>query len=147
MHSVVPSIVAGEEISSFVRHTNEVVSATGTLRHTKLMPRRNKTTGRWETSICRSSGISENEFWSICRKFYDPFSDRPAIGRGISKAQTIYNEGLGIDPNGIPYPQHADIVGWHDDPSQPDDETKNYRMEQAKRIAPQFVYRTRPEGT
>jgi hypothetical protein len=110
----ISSVEIDEEISSFIRRDSEIITSTKTLRHNKLMPRKNPATKRWETSVCRSSHISEYEFWMICRKNYDPSCDRPAIGKGVAKALNILNEGFGIDPNGVPYAQRRRrrVIEW-----------------------------------
>ena len=40
--------------------------------------------------------------------------------------------GLRFDPDGKPYPQHANIFGWHDPGGVPDSEIKHFWMEQAQ---------------
>jgi hypothetical protein len=135
-----------EEISSFIVHSSDIQLTTNSIRHTRLMPRPNKGTGRLETSICRSSGLSETEFWGICAKHFDMFSQKPAIGKGTAIAGTIYAEKLEFDPNGIPYPQHADIIGWHVSPGVPLEESKHFWMAKAQRMAPHFKFFPRPEA-
>jgi len=109
------------------------------------MPRRNDGTGRFETSICRSSGLSNTRIWEIGAEYFEPFAKRVIIGCGTSISQKVFSEGLSFDANGVPYPEHADIVGWPDDRSQPDEKTKHSRMIVAQRMAPHFRYVPRTE--
>ena len=78
------------------------------------MPRRRdrKPDGRLETSVCRSHLLSEVQIWEICQTFFDINAPKPAIGRGEGQAETVFKVGLSFDPDGKPYHQHANIVGW-----------------------------------
>jgi hypothetical protein len=97
-----------------------------------------------ETSICRSSTLTETQLWRICRGYFDCHAPKPAIGIGVGKASVVYQEGLDFDPNGVPYPEHADIIGWDSDPSIPEEERKHAWMAKAKQMAPSFQYLPRP---
>jgi len=108
------------------------------------MPSRNKRTGRLETSICRSGTLENVELWAICSEHFDTHAQNPAIGEGTAKANVVFTEGLAFDANGIPFPLHADIIGWKDEGSLPDEEKKNHWMDKAQRMAPQFKYTSRP---
>jgi hypothetical protein len=138
-----------EDIASFVLRSDEIVNTNlgAHIRHTRLLPRQNKETGRIETSVCRSSELTEFEIWDICRYHFDTHAPKPAVGVGIGKASVVYQEGLSFDPNGVPYPQHADIVGWAGDPSIPEDERKHFWMAKAKNMATNFRFFLRPSGT
>lgn len=103
------------------------------------MPRRNLENQRLEASVCRSSKLTEAQIWSICSRYFDNGAPRPAIGRGIGAASTVYAEKLALDPDGKPYPEHANIIGWHDD-DKPVNELKHFWMDQAQRMAKRFSY-------
>lgn len=107
------------------------------------MPRPNPRTGRLEVSVCRSSGLTEQQVWAICTEHFDSHAASPAIGRGVGPASAIYAESLGFDADGEPYPEHANIIGWHQEPSKPDSELKNHWMYHAQRMAPKFKYMPR----
>jgi hypothetical protein len=107
------------------------------------MPRRKQTSGRLEVSVCRSSELTEAQVWSICSAYFDDYAPKPAIGRGVGPAAAVFAEKLAFDPDGIPYPEHANIIGWHDAADKPDDELKHFWMAQAQRIARQFSYMPR----
>ncbi|HEU0274644.1 MAG TPA: hypothetical protein VFQ83_08975 [Candidatus Udaeobacter sp.] len=108
------------------------------------MRRRNRTNQRLETSVCRSSGLSEAQVWSICSAYFDIHAPKPAIGRGVGPAAAVFAENLAFDADGNPYPEHANIIGWHDATDQPDEELKHFWMDQAQRMAKQFSYIRRP---
>ena len=145
---LIPSELQPDElICSFVYNTNHVVNKTNSIHHSRLMPRRRdrKPDGRLETSVCRSHLLSEVQIWEICQTFFDINAPKPAIGRGEGQAETVFKVGLSFDPDGKPYHQHANIVGWHDPGGVPDsDEIKHFWMDQTQRMAPGFRYVQRP---
>ena len=108
-----------------------------------MMPRRNDD-GRLEVSVCRSTGLSDKDVWNICTEHFDPHVPSRAIGRGVGTADVVLAEGLTFDPNGKPYPEHADIVGWYEQPGVPDEELKSSWRDKAQRLAPHFRYVPRP---
>jgi len=138
------AVEQNEDINRFVVHSSDIQKSTTSLHYKRLLPRRNKSTGRLETSVCRSKTLTEKEVWAICTNYFDTYSQAPAIGEGIAKASVVYAAGLNFDPNGKPFSQHADIVGWYDDPRLPDDEAKHFLMDKAQKMAPHFKYSPRP---
>ena len=141
-----PRVRADEELSTFVRRKDEIVRNTH-VRHTRLVPRRNRATQRLETSVCRSSALTDEALWAICSKHFDAHTDAPAIGRGAARAAVVYAEELSLDADGTPYPEHANIVGWHEEPGRPDHELKSGWMDKAQRMAKEFKYLPRPRPT
>jgi hypothetical protein len=107
------------------------------------MPRRNPQTRRLEVSVCRSSQLTDAQVWSICSDYFDRRAPKPAIGRGVGPASAVFAENLSFDADGIPYSEHANIIGWHDEPNKPDNEIKHFWMARAKRIAASFLYMPR----
>jgi len=139
-----PAGVQPEELlTSFVVLPEQVDKKTKTIKPTRLMPRRNLTNKRLETSVCRSSKLTEAQVWEICSAHFDVHARKPAIGRGVGPASTVFAEKLAFDPNGEPYPEHANIIGWDDDADKPDDELKHFWMDQARRMAKKFSYMPR----
>lgn len=104
------------------------------------MPRRNPKTQRLETSVCRSHHITDTRVWEICAIHFDSHAPKPAIGRGVGPAKAIFDEALYFDADGIPYAEHANIVGWQDSLNIPDSEQKHFWMDQAQRMAKNFSY-------
>ncbi|MBS0614714.1 MAG: hypothetical protein JSS24_16225 [Proteobacteria bacterium] len=127
-----------ELLSSFIRRRDEYFVANGTIKPRQLMPRPNRQTGRNETSVCRSQYLREEELWELCRLHYDVFQAAPAIGHCVGPARAVYEAGLDIDADGIPYPQHANIVGWPEG-----EESRNERMNCAQRMSGHFVFKPR----
>jgi hypothetical protein len=108
------------------------------------MPRRNKDrNGRLETSVCRSGALSDTQIWTICSSHFDVYAPVPAIGRGIGFAQSVFDVNLEFDADGIPYPEHANIVGWHDSTVKPYEELKHFWMNKAQEMASSFKYHPR----
>jgi hypothetical protein len=58
-------------------------------------------------SVFRTSGLSENEIWSIG----ESLRPRPLLGRADIRAGSVYEVGLSIDVDNDP-PRHANIVDW-----------------------------------
>lgn len=134
------SVQPNEALSSFVFRPDQIVRVTNTIHHSRLMPRRNPTSRRLETSVCRSSKLTEAQVWAICSSHFDDRAPKPAIGRGVGPASVVFSESLKFDADGKPYPEHANIIGWQDDRNKPDPELKHFWMDQAQRIARQFSY-------
>lgn len=131
-----------EALSSFVFRSDQIVKKTSTIHHSRLIPRRknDRKDGRLETSVCRSQALSESQVWAICAAHFDVFAPKPAIGRGVGPARVVFDVNLDIDADGNPYPEHANIIGWHDAADKPDEELKHFWMEKAQRMAPSFKY-------
>ena len=106
------------------------------------MPRRKnkEKKGRLETSVCRSQTLSESQVWAICSKHFDAFAPTSAIGYGRGTAQAVLGVNLGLDADGVPYPEHANIIGWDDFFDKPDSELKHFWMEKAQKMAKSFDY-------
>ena len=130
-----------EEISSFV--TDRRHARGSSIHHSRLMPRRNPHTKRLETSVCRSSSLDEAALWSICSQHFDAHSRTAAIGRGVGPASAVYAESLSFDADGVPYAEHANVVGWDEHAGKPDHEFKNSWMNKAQRIAKAFKFSAR----
>ena len=141
-----PSNVRPDEwLSTFVFRQDQVVKKANSIHHSRLMPRRRHkgANGRLETSVCRSSELTEAQVWEVCSEFFDKHAPKPAIGRGIGAAAAVFGVGLSFDADGVPYPQHANIIGWHDATECSDDVLKHFWMDQAQRMAPHFRYAQR----
>jgi hypothetical protein len=104
------------------------------------MPRRRQKNEKLEVSVCRSSKLNDAQVWTICSSYFDARAPRPAIGRGVGPASAVFAEQLEFDPDGKPYPEHANIIGWHDEADKPDDELKHFWMDKAQKMAKKFSY-------
>jgi hypothetical protein len=126
---------------------DDIVKRKGTIHYRRLLPRPNKARdGRMETSVCRSGGLPDAELWAICTAHFDAFVPLPAIGRGVARASIVMDAGLQIDPDGIPYREHANIVGWDILPRGTNEPIKNVWLDRAKAMAQHFRYEPRPQA-
>jgi hypothetical protein len=66
-------------------------------------------------SVFCVSGLSENAIWEIGENVGNQ-SDRKLSGRADIAALPVYEAGLSIDRNDIPF-RHANIIGWPDEDS------------------------------
>src|SRR5687768_7673460 len=60
-----------ELLTSFVFLPEQVDKKKNTIKPTRLMPRRNPKNKRLETSVCRSSRLTEAQVWEICSAHFD----------------------------------------------------------------------------
>lgn len=144
--SPLPSDVRPEELlCTFVFRLEDVDKKTNLIRHSRLMPRRRdkRPNGRLETSVCRESDLTELQVWDLCSEFFDKRAPKPAIGRGVGLAKTVFDVSLDFDADGKPYIQHANIIGWHDAVNSSDSVLKHFWMDQAQRMARHFSYMPR----
>lgn len=139
-HQLSAEVQPDEALTSYVFRPDQIVRVTNTIHHSRLMPRRKHKNERLEVSVCRSSELTEAQIWTICSTYFDVHAPKPAIGRGVGPAAAVFAEELAFDPDGRPYPEHANIIGWHDAADKPDDELKHFWMAQAQRIARRFSY-------
>jgi len=98
--------------------------------------------GRFETSVCRSSGITHAAIWSIAQKHFErpPTQITKAIGFG--RADKVYEAQLLFDADGKPYSRHANIIGWNAAPLE-----KHAGKLQAQKIAAHFTYEQNTRST
>jgi hypothetical protein len=64
-----------------------------------------------ELSVARTQGMSDEEIRQIAVEHVPP----PVKGYATVQAALVLQLGLTFDPNGDPYPQHADVIGWSGD--------------------------------
>lgn len=65
-----------------------------------------------ETSVYRTSGLTEEEIWEIGQEKVAKPSGRSLHARGDTPASVILKTGLAITPETTPHPLHANIVNW-----------------------------------
>jgi hypothetical protein len=134
-----------DTVSSFVRRADEIVR-TGSppyIHYSRLMPRRNRTTNRLETSVFRTTDLTDTQVWDLCSAYYDGTAPHVAIGRGVGKASVVFAQALSFDEDGVPCAEHANIVGWHDVPGADDLHQKHFRKVKAQAMASAFHYSAR----
>lgn len=143
-----PAVQPNELVAYFIRVPKHIDRKTGGIRPQALMPRRVEATHRLETSVYRTSGLSEGEVWEICRVWYELIGGVTAIGRGEGRARSVTEANLDFDADGKPHPRHANIIRWEDDPSKSKEQLKHFWMQAAQKFAPGFQYieKPRPQG-
>ncbi len=62
-------------------------------------------------SVVRSTGIDAAQVEAIGREHVD----KDVKGHAILPVAAILARNLTIDPNGEPFPRHANVLGWADD--------------------------------
>lgn len=139
------AVLDHERLSTFIRATRHVDRKTNRIRPEAFMPRR--FSGRLETSIYRTIGLKEVEVWLLCKTCYEQPAKLSAYGRGDGSAKHIRAAGLTFDPNGIPHPRHADILGWLDAGASADRSTKSHWMITAHRFAGEFEFVPKPSAS
>ena len=88
--------------------------------------------------------MTDEAIWAICARHFDPhIAPKMATGRCDARAHVVYDAGLKFDPDGVPYPEHANVIGWHDHPTDPDEKLKHFWMNQQQRMAPYFAFKPR----
>lgn len=147
MRRLTRDVAPDEDLSTFVFRKDHIVKRSNSVHYTRLMPRRrNKLdNGRLEVSVCRSTFLGRADVWQICTEYFDKSAPKPAIGRGVAKAcvVTAPEIGLAFEADGMPYAEHANIIGWRDEAGTPDNELKNAWMDKAQKMAPKFLYESR----
>jgi hypothetical protein len=86
---------------------NHFAPTTGRVRYAAFLPNK-----ALQTSVYRTSGLTEAEGWKIGDDLVGTPLGRPIPARADVGAKIVYDQGLAIDPNGIPHPRHANIIGW-----------------------------------
>jgi hypothetical protein len=133
--SLAAEITPEEEISSYVRYDRLLDRRNGTVKHEHFLPR--EVLGRYESSVYRTSGLSQAENWALVRLVFEGNGKNVAKARAFGPANAILCAGLAFDADGKPHPRHANIIGW----SQAD---KHMRKQQAMNFASSFRYEERP---
>lgn len=141
------TVLDHERISTFIRTSRHIDKKTGCVRPEAFTPRRFNS--RLEYSVYRTRGLGEAEVWEICRKYYEEPANLTARGRGDGLARHVLAAGLSFDPNGVPHPRHADVIGWRDEGEAADRQLakpKSHWMITAQRFAGEFGFVPKSEG-
>lgn len=113
-HSPEPtaSVLANENVSRFLTSKRQFARSKNIVKFSAFIPNRDG-----ETSVYRTTGISDAKIWLIGEKFVRfPIAkvrgSCTLYGRGDIKAQEILNANLALVPKPMPHPRHADILDW-----------------------------------
>lgn len=101
-----PEVREDERLARFSVYKKDV-RANGTVRARLFLPPPDL-----KLSTCRLIGLSEEMVWNIGEEFVAEPRERSLIGRADFMAEDVIRAGLKFDPDGEPYPNHANIVGW-----------------------------------
>jgi hypothetical protein len=103
-----PPVDAGEALSRFLTQPkNHFAPTTGRLRYAAFLPNK-----ALQTSVYRILGLTPDEVWSIGDVLVGAPLGKPIPARADIGAKAVFGLGLAVDPDGIPHPSHANIVGW-----------------------------------
>lgn len=106
LKSNLPEALAGDEhVARFIFHPREI-SAT----YKPFMPE--KGTGKYETSVCRKTNVSEERIWELAKTLRLP---KVAIARADLGVAVIHESSLKANAAPEPtinYHEHSVIVGW-----------------------------------
>lgn len=101
------SVAAAERLSRYLPRKKSVVSlANKRVKYSAFLPNSN---GR--TSVYRTEALSEDEIWQLAATFVAPEIGDVAA-RGDVSSEVLPSLGLSLDPDGVPHPRHANIIGW-----------------------------------
>jgi hypothetical protein len=100
-----------ENLSRYIFQSNHIRPSDGTVKFAAFMPDRNG-----ETSVFRTSGMSEQNIWEIGNCEVAIRRGKPLLGRADILAREVLARHLEVDPSEPP-PRHANIVAWPDEKS------------------------------
>lgn len=120
-----------EKLSRFILQSNWIRTSDSTAKPAAFLP--NPQNG--ETSVFRTSGITEQNTWEIGDREVADRRAKPILGRADILARDIMSRNLQIKPSEPP-PRHANIIGW------PDEKSKQLQI--AVELAADASYYTKP---
>jgi hypothetical protein len=109
-------IAQGEEFTRFILSRNHFAPAKGRVKAHALMPMRNQSRERLETSTHRIAHLTDAQIWHLGQTHVaNPEQGRTIKARGTGPFELVTAQQLSLDVNGEPYPRHVDVVGWPHD--------------------------------
>lgn len=99
-----------ENLSRYLFSRNNYSSTKQIVHYTAFIP-----PADMRLSVFCVSGLSENAIWEIGKNVGNQ-SDRKLLGRADITVLPVFDAGLSIDRNDIPF-RHANIIGWPDEDS------------------------------
>jgi hypothetical protein len=124
-------VETSEMLSRFILQSNWIRPSDSTVKPAAFLP--NPLNG--ETSVFRTSGISEQDTWEIGDREVADIRAKAILGRADILAQNILSKNLQVKPSEPP-PRHANIVGWPDE--------KSKRLQIAVELAADAQFRAKP---
>ena len=106
-----PPLDSLEILSRFVLQTNWFSSSENRVKYAAFLPDKNG-----ETSVFRTSGITNNEIWEIGDCEVSIKRGKPILGRADIGTINVISKDLEVVPREPPL-RHANIIGWPDERS------------------------------
>ncbi len=106
-----PPLDSLEILSRFVLQTNWFSSSENRVKYAAFLPDKNG-----ETSVFRTSGITNNEIWEIGDCEVSIKRGKPILGRADIGTNNVISKDLEVVPRDPPL-RHANIIGWPDERS------------------------------
>lgn len=100
-----------EILSRFILQTNWFSSSENRVKYAAFLPDKNA-----ETSVFRTSGITNNEIWDIGNFEVSIKRGKPILGRADIRANNVIARDLKVVSKEPPL-RHANIIGWPDERS------------------------------
>ena len=127
-------IEPSEKLSCFILQSNWIRASDNTAKPAAFLPNPQNR----ETSVFRTSGISEQDTWETGDREVADRRGKPILGRADILVRDILSKHLQINPSEPP-PRHANITGW------PDEKSKQLQI--AVELAADASYYARPTTT
>lgn len=102
-----------EPTARFITQRSYYRSSDKTVKHNAYMPNKNG-----ETSIYRTTGITDSEIYKIGQKYVGEEIGRSIKGHAEIVTSEIIKHELAVKADPSPHPRHANIIDW------PEDKTK-----------------------
>lgn len=106
-----PPLDSLEILSRFVLQTNWFSSSENRVKYAAFLPDKNG-----ETSVFRTSGITNNDIWEIGDCEVSIKRGKPILGRTDIGTNNVISKDLEVVPREPPL-RHANIIGWPDERS------------------------------
>lgn len=101
-----------ENLTRYILHKNHFSTLYKRVKYTAFLP-----TSNGETSVFRTSNLSDNEIWKIGDIEVAQKRGLPLLGYADILAFQVLSENLKVIPDNIPL-RHANIVGWPEEKSE-----------------------------
>lgn len=101
-----------ENLTRYILHTNHFSALHRRVKYAVFMPAPNR-----ETSIFRTSNLSDNEIWGIGGSEVAQKRGLPLLGRADISAFHVFDKELKVIPDNKPQ-RHANIIGWPEEKSE-----------------------------
>ena len=105
-------ISPSEPVTRFIMEKSYYRPSDRTVRHNAFMPNR-----EGATSVYRIEDLCEIEVYEIGHQYVAQKIGKTLLGHADIIVSDILKQTLEVEPDPIPHPRHANMVGWPDDRS------------------------------